>query len=594
MAAVALAVSLPGPPAVAAVSAPVWHTRPATYGIARTNDVHIRMSDGVLLDADVYRPADSDGAPAAGRFPVVLTQTPYNKNSGVLAFEAPFLIERGYVQVIVDVRGTGSSEGTWDSFGAREQRDGAELVRWAAAEPWSDGRVALHGTSYGAINQLFTAAQQPKGLKAIFPVVPMSDAYRDVAVTGGQVDTSFIPFWLGLVTGLSLLPSESTPSDPAQGGSVVAQHARGATAFQAPAVASAVQGGATAYDGPFYRLRSPIEVIDRVRVPTFVVGGWYDLFQRGEPLLYQRLASNGVPARLLMGPWYHITEGQGLPADGVPGLPELELHWFDHYVLGRTDDDLARLAPVTYYRLGLGHYLASPSWPPPHVSYRLAYLAGPASPGRPGSLRAAPPKAPQPPDRMPWQPLSGACTRSTVQWTAGAGSGTPCETDQRANDATGLAYDIPLPVDVSLAGPVAAGLYVGTNGHDSLLTVRIENVSPDGTATQVTSGWCTISLRALDQARSVTVHGVMVRPYHPFTRSSLEPAGRDHVYLVWVEVFPTAAMIAGGHTLRVSIQPSDAPHLSGSLPQAEHEAGGVLEIYHDARFPSVVVFPQQL
>src|SRR5207248_11787512 len=59
--------------------------------------------------------------------------------------------------------------------------------------------------------------------------------------------------------------------------------------------------------GPFYRTRSPIEVIDKVRVPTFIVGGWYDLFQRGEPLLYQHLARNGVPTRLLMGPWYHTS-----------------------------------------------------------------------------------------------------------------------------------------------------------------------------------------------------------------------------------------------------------------------------------------------
>src|SRR5437764_8746377 len=111
-----------GPPPADAATALIWHTRPATYGISVTKDVHIRMSDGVRLDADVYRPAGSDGSPAPGRFPVVLTQTPYNKNSGQLAFEAPFLIERGYAQVIADVRGTGSSEGTWDSFGLREQR----------------------------------------------------------------------------------------------------------------------------------------------------------------------------------------------------------------------------------------------------------------------------------------------------------------------------------------------------------------------------------------------------------------------------------------------------------------------------------------
>src|SRR5258708_18335967 len=112
------------------------------------------------------------------------------------------MVTRGYVQVIADVRGTGGSEGAWDSFGTREQLDGKEIVNWAAEQPWSNGNIGLHGTSYGAINQLFTAAQHPEGLKAIFPIVPMSDAYRDITGSGGQINTSFIPSWLGLVTAL--------------------------------------------------------------------------------------------------------------------------------------------------------------------------------------------------------------------------------------------------------------------------------------------------------------------------------------------------------------------------------------------------------
>lgn len=91
---------------------------------------------------------------------MLLTQTPYNKN-GALSFEDDYLVEHGYVQVIADVRGTGSSEGTWASFGPREQRDGYELAKWTRTQPWSDGTIGLHGTSYGAINQLLTAEQQP-------------------------------------------------------------------------------------------------------------------------------------------------------------------------------------------------------------------------------------------------------------------------------------------------------------------------------------------------------------------------------------------------------------------------------------------------
>src|SRR5436305_3467923 len=116
------------------------------------------MSGGSVLYVDTVRTADSSGNALPGPHPVLLTQTPYNKN-GALSFEDDYLVEHGYVQVIADVRGTGSSEGTWNSFGRREQRDGYELVRWVRRQRWSNGRVGLHGTSYGAINQILTSEE---------------------------------------------------------------------------------------------------------------------------------------------------------------------------------------------------------------------------------------------------------------------------------------------------------------------------------------------------------------------------------------------------------------------------------------------------
>ncbi|HEV2686302.1 MAG TPA: CocE/NonD family hydrolase, partial [Actinomycetota bacterium] len=189
--------------------AAAWSARPAQYPkVFVERDVPITMSDGVVLYVNVIHPANASGSAVPGRFPVLLTQTPYNKNSTGLSFEDDYLVQRGYVQVIADVRGTGSSEGAWTSFGAREQRDGYELAEWAASlkRPWSNGRIGLHGTSYGAINQIFTAAQHPAGVRAAFPIVPAGDSYRDVVVTGGQFDIAFIPAWLGLVTGTSLIP----------------------------------------------------------------------------------------------------------------------------------------------------------------------------------------------------------------------------------------------------------------------------------------------------------------------------------------------------------------------------------------------------
>jgi len=76
-------------------------------------------------------------------------------------------------------------------------------------------------------------------------------------------------------------------------------------------------------------------VVDQIRVPTFVVGGEHDIFQRGEPLIYERLKQH-VPTRLLIGPWTHTdgSSGAGLPEGGVPSLDSIALRWFDHYLKG--------------------------------------------------------------------------------------------------------------------------------------------------------------------------------------------------------------------------------------------------------------------
>jgi len=564
--------------------------------VAIERDVEITMPDGVVLHADVRHPAGANGKAIAGRFPVLLTQTPYNREATGLNFADDYLVEHGFVQVIVDVRGTGASDGQWDSFGAKEQSDSVQLVRWAVAQRWSNGNIALHGTSYGAINQFLTAARTELAdptlashIKAMFPIVPMSDAYRDITDTGGQIDTSFIPSWLGLVTALGLGPYTTDPKAVA---GAYAGHAQGAVHFQATTVSQATLGNPTyVYDGPFYQLRSPVTIIDHVHVPTFIVGGWYDLFQRGEPLLFQRLQANGVPSRLLMGPWYHITAGNGLPTPNEPyTADELELRWLEHWVNGAADD-FADVAPVTYWHAGGADYGTAPSWPPPGIGYSKVYLTKSDPTGAGGLSTIGPGTAA--PDMLPWQPASGVCTRSSVQWTAGAGSGTPCETDNEANDRTGLMYDLPVPNGMQLAGPVAAHLYASTNGRDAFLTVRVEDVDANGSATQISAGWQTLSLSALDTAKSEIVNGLVVRPYHDFTQASQFAVKANHVYDLWIEVFPIAATLAPGHHLRLAIEASDAPHLTPDTPETTHLAGGILRLYHDASHPSMLVVPVQ-
>mgnify|MGYP003297392260 CR=1 FL=1 len=102
---------------------------------------------------------------------------------------------------------------------------------------------------------------------------PGADVYRDVVASGGQLDVGFIPLWLGLVTMTSLIPPAVTTSDPQSAIGALASHIGAVGTFTGPTLVKAMAGQDTAYDGPFYAERSPINVISKVTVPTFLVGG---------------------------------------------------------------------------------------------------------------------------------------------------------------------------------------------------------------------------------------------------------------------------------------------------------------------------------
>ena len=160
--------SIPTPVlAASAVAGSGWKPEPATYGIGQRTDVPVKASDGTVLSVNVYYPTNTSGKQAAGKFPVLLTQTPYGKGTlGSLPGTAgsqtganDYLVQRGYIDVVADVRGTGSSEGTFGFFDPAQTADGVTLVNWAARLPGSDGKVGLYGASYLGINQLLTVGR---------------------------------------------------------------------------------------------------------------------------------------------------------------------------------------------------------------------------------------------------------------------------------------------------------------------------------------------------------------------------------------------------------------------------------------------------
>ena len=554
-------------------------------------NVPIKMSDGIVLRANLWLPS-----PAAGTYPTVLTATGYNKDttnpagtacsgSGGIAMADTSLADRGYAVMMLDDRGTGASQGKWDSWGQRTQDDYSEVLDWIQAQGWSNGSVATTGGSYMGITSLLIAeadaarvsSGKPRAVKAVWADIPMSDAYRDVTFHGGAVDAGFIPLWLGLTTSLSSLPPSTMLDDPAGSVPTWADHLRNAWDFAGQNMLSSTLGQDSAYDGPFYRLRSPGDRAAQIEVPVVIQGGWWDIFQRGEPLLYEQLTAS-PNKKLFMSPHYHTDSGPALED------PDLKHKWFDHWLQG-ADNGVENTPSVNLYPIGGDHWEHHSTWPLPDATYTPAYLDD----GKSLSFSAP---AEGGGDRAPLLPASSPCSRMTTQWTAGAAQG-PCETDNRTWEASSLTYTSePLEADTKFTGPLVANVWAELTSKDATLVSVLSDVAPSGESNQVTAGFLLASQRAVDPARSTfDANGTMIRPFHPFTRESQQPVTAGDPALYRIEIYPTSAIFRKGDRIRLTIGSADTPATSPAVPALADSLGGEIRILHGGRYESHVLLP---
>jgi putative CocE/NonD family hydrolase len=602
-----------------APAASAWQPQAPTYGVGSQTNLPVSAADGTILRTNVYFPTDKSGKAAPGPFPVILTQTPYGKDNGPFASslgagENDYLVQRGYINVVADVRGTGGSQGEWGLFDPVQGHDGATLVSWAAKLPHSDGKVGLFGPSYLGINQFATAVDAgPAHVKAMFPIISANDLYRDTAFAGGFPDIEFSGIYLGLTAGLNLLlPAQEQNPDLAK---ALSDHVRDLSSFDAALVAGVETGGDQAYDQTYWGARNPvgqIETIVRDRIPAFLIGGWYDLFQRGELLNYSSFQNayehrpvlapmsphQPVTPRyqLIQGPWYHVTAGMGLNYHGLD-MPGVELAWFDHWLKGIDTGITATSTPLHVEDLATGRYAEAARYPLDQAIPATYYL----HPG--GSLSPTAPPGGGSSDPLVFTGTQIPCTSSTEQWAAGLGVlalslfklSDPCTQSvnlSQLGPGTQSYTTAPFRKAVTLAGPIGATLYATTSTQDSEWVVQLSDVAPNGNATALTSGLLEGSQRALDSSRSwFAADGKPLLPFHPYTKAAVAPAVPGQVNRYQVEVFPTVDTLAAGHRLRVTIATSDFPHALPSVTQLPGLLGGVYALRHSAAYPSSVELP---
>lgn len=586
------------------------------YGISVEHNLEITISDGRIVRGDLYRPADPEtGTVAQGEFPVIVGLTPYGKSLGVEGTGTGGinldLVRAGYIAAVLDVPGTGVSDGAFALFSPQESDATVEVINWAGGLEGSNGKVGMIGHSYSAINQLFAAAKVGPGspLKAIFPMSATVDPYRDLFVSGGALNV-MSPLGLLFSYGItrSLTPFVEAGGDPVMALHYAQQNFEQMGQFEGAMANDMVSNGSHRYFDDFWSEREPARILQQIAdndVAVFMVGGLYDVFQRGVPLIYSGLqnasvgrdvyapmtADQSVTSRfqLLFGPWTHGSMGDPDLRIGNDSMTALQQRWFDHWLKG-IDNGVGDVANPIRIIEPDGVSYETDRYPLSEATTRRFWFASngelKATPSDPGASANTV-------DTIEYQPLGETCSASTVQFAAGLMAEEclkPMMKSQRSQSEVTYSTAT-LDQAMQLAGPIGLTLSAKSNRPDTFFAVTVEDVAPDGTSMDITGGDQLGSLRQTDPDKTwVTSEGSMIRPYLPLTMGSRTPVPVGDVETYRIEVRPAFATIAAGHKLRVRISTSDFPHV---IPLADlwDLIGGVYEIHHDQLNPSYIDIP---
>ncbi len=487
-------------------------SRPASqprHGVAALYDVRIPVNDGLELSANLWLPQPRPDAPDE-RFPAILEVIPYRKDDWRLASDmarGEWLAARGFALCRLDVRGTGSSPGiALDEYTPRETQDGYDAVEWLAAQPWCNGNVGMWGISYGGFTSIQVAMLRPPHLKAIVPVMATDDRYTDdVHYIGGCVTVSELSQYAVSMVGMNAMPPKAEYR-----GAAWADEWRERLEKTPIWLFEWLR---QQHDGPYWRQGSLAPEYGAIEAAMFLIGGWMDSYV--DPVLRMQERCT-APRRSLIGNWVH-----SLPDDAYPG-PNLDWHhemvrFFDHWLKGIDNGVMDEPGLVFYQR----EYAEPEPFPAGWPGRWRAEASLPAAGAGEWALRLTPGDLPLvgglaeagaeagPPaiERFRHRPTSG--TRAALSWGAG-GAPNGLARDLRPDESlnpTFTSEPIQQPIDI-LGFPVAV-LAWESSAPIATAVVRLMDVAPDGTSSQVTAGILNLTHRESHAAPSPLEPGVV-------------------------------------------------------------------------------------
>jgi uncharacterized protein len=574
------------------------------HDVLVSHDVAAPMRDGVLLRANIYRP-DGDG-----RFPVLLSRQPYNKDVNInLMYADPVrLASYGYVVVMQDVRGRYASDGEF-TVSEQEFDDGYDSVQWAAGLPGADGRVGMFGRSYHAETQWRAAVMRPPALKSIVTGVSKSHHVIEAEERPGGAHEGSRLGWRQFQVGAdellrryrgdpdalarAMADYADTSSRLASGELLCTLPLRRLADLPGSVMGDVITTMDQPLDAALFQRPWPADMYQRVQADTFQIGGWYDIFLAGTLNQYRAMAeiadrTGRRPPQLLIGPWTHSVflgasgeldfgpTASGANIDGRGGLNDEHIRWFDATLKGRADA-LDGTAPVRLFVMGENRWRSYDRYPVPGTRAEQWHL----QPGG-GLDRAAPPDSG--PDRYDYDPADPVPTVGGSTMLAPPLA--PGPFDQRGVEARPdvLSYTSePLPQSYTVLGAVSLVLYAASSARDTDFVARLVDVHPDGRAINVADG----IIRA--SARETYPRPGVVRPVPP---TSIEP---DVPYEFCVDLWATGLTFLPGHRIRVDVTSSSHPrwirhtNTAGNQLDATELVVARQRVFHDPGRPSRLV-----
>lgn len=552
-----------------------WTTSQRKYKVLVQRNVRIPMSDGVELNADLFLP---DGE---GRFPAILGYHPYNmagqtapitprafasitvthpdqeKGNGYLEAGDPnFFVRRGYAHIVVNIRGTGLSGGTYPFLAQREAQDGYEVIEWIARQPWSDGNVGMFGVSYFARIQYFVSALQPPHLKCIFAPWASTDQYRDAFYHGGILAYNWAVSWSRSLYRCRYQSECRRQCGDAKYREMLAQALQDPDLAEVPEVAAALRDPETGLnalvadivlnplDGPFWEPRRVN--YQGIQVPAYMGGDWA-IYGVHLPGAFRSWENIKAPKKMIIGPPAYLDRP-------VYQLQYESLRWFDYWLKG-IDTGIMDEPPVRLFVMGTRQWKSATDWPLPETRWTPFYLHE---------------------NGLLWErehfPNEGCTSFSDSPW-----------------GREYIEFCSPrLVEDTEVIGPAVLNLYASTTDTDVLWFVSLREVAEDGTERTLTRGWLRGSHREVDPERSKPW-----APFHPHHRS--EPLVPGKVYEFNIPLVPTANLFKGGSRIKLRVSCcDDRPAHSLEAMAAGHirrQSPSRITVYHNEDYPSHLLLP---